>query len=119
MISQMYEKRLRKDFFRLSVMSLIVVVVWIGMRTYQAFNKDQVTPEVRKQILPLTPSIDAETMIDVRQRLIIPLANWGSLEAQLPVVVTHPEASGSGSLVLPDPLGSEIKTSEASGGAEI
>ncbi len=117
MISKMYEKRLRGDFFRLSIMSLVVVVVWIGMGTYQAFTKDKVTPEVKKQILPLTSSIDAETMIDVRQRLVVPQAEWGNLENKLPEIVIQPEASGSGKLILSAPKMDEKDAPEASDGA--
>lgn len=80
MISQIYEKRLRKDLFRLSVVTLITVVFWIGVATYQTITKDRVAPEVKKQILPLTPSLDLDTMNNIERRLVVPRDDWSSLE---------------------------------------
>ena len=80
MISQIYEKRLRRDLFRLSIVTLATVVFWIGITIYKGLTKDQVTGEVKKQILPLTPSLDLDTMNNIERRLVVPRDDWNSLK---------------------------------------
>ena len=103
MISILYEKKLRKDLFRLSILTLITTVVWIGISTYRALSKSEVKPKVKKQLIPLTPSIELDTMKEIKQRRQVPEMAWESLkivEPELPeiLVVSESEASGSGGL---------------------
>ncbi|HKZ35616.1 MAG TPA: hypothetical protein VJ242_02765 [Patescibacteria group bacterium] len=97
MISKLYEERLRHDLARLAILSLITVVIWIGVAVYQALNKSQLTPDVKKQILPLTTSIELDTMESIKQRQTVQPADWTSLQpAQtVDVLLPPPEASAA------------------------
>jgi len=89
MIYALFEKRLKKDFFKLSILTLITVLVWIGFTTYKALTKSQVKPDVKKLILPLTPNLDLETMEKIKQREVIPEVSWSSLSpSSIPVATT-------------------------------
>jgi hypothetical protein len=79
MITKLYEQRLKKDLSRLAILSLITVVIWIIIAVYRALNKSQITPDVKKQILPLTTSIDLDTMELIKNRVIVTEANWANL----------------------------------------
>ena len=92
MISKLYEERLRQDLSRLAILSLVTVVIWIGMAVYQALNKSQLTPDVKKQILPLTTSIDLDTMESIKQRQAVATADWTSLEPAQTVELLLPAA---------------------------
>lgn len=101
MISKLYEERLRHDLSRLAILTLVTVVIWIGVAVYQALNKSQLAPDVKKQILPLTTSIDLDTMEEIKQRQTVVTADWTRLEpAQaveilLPPPVSTPSAVAS------------------------
>jgi len=96
MISKLYEERLRHDLARLAILSLITVVIWIGVAVYQALNKSQLTPDVKKQILPLTTSIELDTMESIKQRQTVQPADWTSLQpAQTVDVLLPPEPESS------------------------
>ena len=104
MISQLYEKTLRRDLFRLAIMTLATVVIWIGLETYRAFTKSQIKSEIRRQIVPLTPSLDLDTMETVNQRLLVEPVNWESLESApiFPVEAEDEVATESGDLTAPE-----------------
>lgn len=79
MISQMFEKKLRGDVFKLSVVTVITVIVWIAAVTFSSLKKSQVKPDVKKQLLPLTTSIDLDTMEKIKAKQILPEINWASI----------------------------------------
>ena len=81
MINNRFQKKLGKDFFRLSILTLVTVIVWIGMTVYRTLNSSQVKPEVTKLLLPLTPTLDLDTIEKIRQRGVVPEANWNSLNS--------------------------------------
>ena len=81
MINNRFQKKLGKDFFRLSILTLVTVIVWIGMTVYRTLNSSQVKPEVTKLLLPLTPTLDLDTIERIRQREIVPEADWNSLNS--------------------------------------
>jgi len=103
MIGALYEEKLRKDLFRLSILTLITTVIWIGISTYRALSKSEVKPKTKQQLIPLTPSIDLDTMEKIKQRRQAPEMAWESLkivEPELPEFLVVPEdrATGSGEL---------------------
>lgn len=97
MIAEIYEKKLRKDLFILSVCTLATVVIWIGLTIYWNLTKSRVNPDVKKQILPLTPTIELDTMESIKQRLLVPEASWSSIKLKpvVPVIIEVPEATES------------------------
>ena len=76
MIGKVYEKKLQRDLFRLSIITLITTVVWIAMTTYKALSKSTIKPEVKKQLLLLTPSLELDTIDSIKKRFLIPEENW-------------------------------------------
>jgi len=95
MINNWYEKKFKKDFFRLSILTLATVIVWIGMTVYRTLNSSQVKPEVKRLLLPLTPTLDLDTIEKIRQREIVPEADWNSLQPARSDILAVPEASRS------------------------
>ena len=100
MMTKLYAAKLKHDLLRLAIFSLITAVVWLGLVTYRALNKSQVKPDVKKQLTPLTSSLELDTMDQVSQRLKAPAIDWDSLgQTALLVVVEELEtASGSASV---------------------
>lgn len=74
------KKRWQKDLFRLAIFTLITVAIWIGFNTYRSLTASQIAPEVKKQLTPLTPTLDIDTMEKIKQRQLTPPADWGSLK---------------------------------------
>lgn len=102
-MTKIYANRLKRDLLHLAVFSLITVVIWLGLVTYRALTKSQVKPDVKKQLTPLTSSLELDTMNQVSQRLKAPAIDWDSLGQTVPVVVVEAEeatqsASVSGQL---------------------
>ncbi len=99
MLTKLYEQRLRRDLFRLSIVTIITVVIWIGLSTYRSLSKSKVSPKVAKQIKPLTASIDLDTMDKIKSRQKIEAVDWNKLQPQLPDSFVLLEATKSGELV--------------------
>lgn len=106
MMSKLYEQRLRSDLFKLSIMTLITVMVWIGIATYQSLTKSKVSKMIKVQIKPLTATLDLDTIKDVKSRQKIVSVDWRSLSPQLPE-----------GLLLPEKLASESSQLEEQSGA--
>lgn len=98
MLSNTKERRWQQDLYRLSIITLITVVIWIGTAVYKALSKNQVKPEVKKLSLPLTPSLDIDTMEKIKQRQTTPPIDWESLKPAKPVILMLPEATISGKI---------------------
>lgn len=104
MINNRYEKSFRKDFFRLSILTLATVIIWIGMTVYKTLNSSQVKPEVTKLLLPLTPTLDLDTIEKIRQWEIVPETDWNSLQPARPGILLVPGSSSpSAELTSPAP----------------
>lgn len=95
MITDLYKKKLRKDVFRLSILTLIMAVIWIGLVTYRALSKNQLNPVVKEQITPLTPSLDIDTIDEIKQRQQIPTVDWNSLKPLETKFLLETETSSS------------------------
>lgn len=103
MITKLFEEKLKKDLFRLAMLTLITVLIWIGLSTYRALNKSQVKSVVKKQMIPLTPNLDLGTMEDIKKRRRVPTIDWGNLNPDLlaspSVELSSPEATFSNELL--------------------
>jgi len=116
MINDRLEKRVKKDFFKLAILTLITTVIWLGMVTYKALTKSQIKPEVKKQLTPLTSTLDLDTMEQISQREIVPPADWNSLKPGSPENLLVPEASQSGEIA---PSQEASQSGEASPSGQI
>lgn len=94
MMTKIYADRLKKNAFRMAVLSLITVLIWLVMATQRALTRSQVKPDVKKQLEPLTTSLPLDTIDQINQRLIVPPVDWQSLgRAEVVLVVPNPEAA--------------------------
>lgn len=109
MITALYEKKLRGDLFKLSILTLVTVLLWVGVATYKALSKSQVKPDVKKQLVSLTPTVDLDTMESIKQRRQVPLAAWKSIQPGLPGDL----------LMLEEPAATSSAEAEASPSAEL
>jgi len=116
MITKLYENRLRRDIFRLSIITLATVLIWIGIATFRTLSKEQIKPNVKKQIVPLTATIDLDTMENIKKRRQIPDVAWENIKLELPenlVVLETPEATSSSESTPESNLGSDLETEAA------
>ncbi|OGJ21823.1 MAG: hypothetical protein A2804_01105 [Candidatus Pacebacteria bacterium RIFCSPHIGHO2_01_FULL_46_10] len=60
----------RKDLLYILVFGLLAATVWIGFGVYFSFHKNTLTPNVKQQILPLSPIIDTQSLEDLKKRRI-------------------------------------------------
>jgi hypothetical protein len=95
MISKLYEQKIKRDLLRLAVLTVVVVVIWIGLEVYRSTKQSQLGPEIKKQLSPLTPSIDLDTMENIKQRQQVLPENWSSIKRVLEIP-TASEATASG-----------------------
>jgi hypothetical protein len=107
MISKLFEQKLKRDLLRIAVLTVITVLIWIGLTTYWAFKKSQIKPEVQRQLVPLTPSLDLDTMENIKQRQPVTAQDWKSLglEPEKPQIIQLPEteaATGGAELAAPE-----------------
>lgn len=79
MMTKIYADRMKKDLLRLAVFSLITVIIWLALAVHRSLTRTQIPPDVKKQLTPLTASLDLDTMNQVNQRMIIPPADWNSI----------------------------------------
>ncbi|MDP4031062.1 MAG: hypothetical protein Q8P47_02130 [Candidatus Beckwithbacteria bacterium] len=89
MITKIFVARLKKDLWRLAIFSLVTVVIWLILSTYRILNRSQVTPDIKKQLQPLTSSLELDTMDQVTQRIKTPETDWGSLGQTAPLLVVE------------------------------
>ena len=88
MMTKIYAGRLKKDLFRLSIFSLITLILWLGLVTYRTLTQSQVKPDVKKQLEPLTASLALDTMDQVKQRLKTPAIDWNSFSQVKPATIS-------------------------------
>lgn len=88
MMTKIYANRLKKDLLRLAIYSLITIVIWLGLVTYRTLTRPQVTPDVKKQLEPLTASLALDTMDQVKQRLKTPAIDWNSFGQVKPATIS-------------------------------
>lgn len=79
MITKTYEHRLKKNMFRVAILSTITVIIWLGITTYHSLTQSQISPEVKKQLLPLTTSLPVDTINQINQRTIAPEIDWDKI----------------------------------------
>lgn len=101
MLTKLYEQRLRKGLFRLSIITIVTVVIWIGLGTYRSLTKIKIDSKTARQIKPLTPSIDLDTMDRIEGRHKIEAVDWSKLQPQLPDSLVLLETTPSGKLASP------------------
>jgi hypothetical protein len=82
MITKIIANRARRDMLRLSVISLVVIVLWLISTTYRALNQSQIPPDVKKQLSPLTTSLPLDTIEQIGNRLTTPAIDWSAAGAK-------------------------------------
>lgn len=81
MMTKIFAQRIKKDLWRLALLSLITVLVWLALVTYRTLSHSQVTPDVKKQLSPLTATLELDTMDQIKNRLQAPAIDWASPSA--------------------------------------
>lgn len=120
MITALYEKKLRGDLFKLSILTLVTVLLWVGVATYKALSKSQVKPDVKKQLVSLTPTVDLDTMESIKQRRQAPPADWKSIQSGLPgglLMLEEPAATSSAEPEAEASPSAELESAEATSDA--
>ncbi|HKY73904.1 MAG TPA: hypothetical protein VJ246_01170, partial [Patescibacteria group bacterium] len=56
----------RKIILTMFVISLAVIIMWIGISVYFSLRKVNLPPNVQKQLQPLSPVLDAKTLRELQ-----------------------------------------------------
>lgn len=83
-----------KDALILSILTLLTVLTWIGFDVYRALTKTAVPEVLQKQIDPLNPRINRETIERLKTRETISEEELKMVV--VPEVTPSPEATPSG-----------------------
>jgi len=65
----MKEKKITKDLLVISILSVVVVALWIAIDIFYALSRSKISPEVKRQTEPLNPKIDTEVLDDLEQKI--------------------------------------------------
>jgi len=94
----------RKIILTMFVISLAVIIMWIGISVYFSLRKVNLPPNVQKQLQPLSPVLDAKTLRELQNRRYY---QPDELSAFTPVKEITQEESGGGTrttLLVPSPV---------------
>lgn len=80
-----------KDALILSIMTLITVLIWIGFDVYRALTKTEIPQILQKQIAPLNPQIDRETIEKIKTKETISEEELERIPT--PAIIPSPEAT--------------------------
>lgn len=64
----MFGRKLNRDLFNLSIMTLITVLTWAGFDVYRAFHQVEIPQVLKRQIEPLSPELDKEVFANLKER---------------------------------------------------
>lgn len=65
----MKEEELGKKYLlNLAILTAIGAILWIGFDVYRALSQTTIAPLIKKQIEPLDPNIDKNTLESLQQR---------------------------------------------------
>lgn len=71
---------LKNNLYKLSLISFITVVIWIGFEIYWSYKQKNPIPNIQKQIEPLNPNIDTATIQSLKSRQKITIDDLRRLE---------------------------------------
>lgn len=57
----------RNNIF-LALLTLVMVVVWIGFEIFRTYKTSTIEPDVSVAITPLDPSVDEKVLTDIQSR---------------------------------------------------
>lgn len=95
MMTKIFAQKLKRDLFRLSILSLVTIVIWLILVTYRTLTQSQVKPDVKKQLQPLTANLELDTMEQVKTRLEAPAIDWQSINQATPIDLVETTATPS------------------------
>ena len=84
-------KKNKQDLLTFSILTLITVLTWIGFDVYQALTRYTIPEILDKQIQPLNPKLNQETINQLKERLQISEEEL----TQLPTPQIEPESTES------------------------
>jgi len=64
----MKKQSISKDFLILSILSTIVVAVWIAIDVFLALNKSEIPSVLKKQTEPLNPKIETSVLDELEKQ---------------------------------------------------
>lgn len=62
--------KIGKDLLVLAVLTLLVIVTWVGFDIYKAFNKTTISKATKEQMQKLDPTLDTEVIEDIKSRIV-------------------------------------------------
>lgn len=103
--------QLGKDALIISILTLVTALAWIGFEVYRALTRSEVPQVLQRQIAPLSPKIDQETLQILGAREAISAEELEKV-APPPITTPTPETEPS-----PTPT-AEITPTPTPGGTE-
>lgn len=87
----MKKKRISQETLNLAIITLTTVLIWTGFDIYRAYTRTQVKPDVRKQLTPLNPKLDTETLEDLSNKKDLSLEKVKTFSPSRIIIETSPE----------------------------
>lgn len=61
-----------KNLVNIAILTTIVIVVWVFVSIYNSFTQSTISTNVAKQIDPISPGFNINTITDLQQRTFVP-----------------------------------------------
>lgn len=99
--------RVKYDLLRLSILTSIVVVVWVGVEVYHSYVRSTIDAELQAYLETFNPTLDEQVLHSLQDRYVAPETfpiygtneETGTVEPLvLPVETASPSASQSAQL---------------------
>lgn len=70
-----------KEILLIAISSFILTVIWIASNVYHSYATSTIDTLLQLQILPISPSFDAETIEKIKQRQVVKPATTSLISA--------------------------------------
>jgi hypothetical protein len=64
----MRKRKTNQEALTLAILTFITISVWVGFEVYRAYTRTAVKPDVRHQLIPLDPKLNAQTLEKLEKR---------------------------------------------------
>ncbi len=69
-----------KNIVNLTILTTIVIAVWVFVSIYNSFTSTTITTNVAKQIEPISPTFDTKSIATLQQKTFVPTDLSESIE---------------------------------------
>ena len=60
--------KFKRDILTIGILTLVAVILWIAIEVYQTYTQTTIAGNIKKQLEPLSPSIDTQVIDSLKNR---------------------------------------------------